>query len=57
MPRYSAQVTLHLDEFYAPDDGASNEFVDAFITKLAQASEQMIVEVTWGEVDYDITRY
>lgn len=55
MPRYHARVTLHLDEFYAPDHGASEQFVEAFISRLADASEQMINEVTWGEVDYDVT--
>ena len=55
MPRYHANVTLHLDEFYAPDHGAAQAFIDAFISRMADASERSITEVTWNDVDYNIT--
>lgn len=54
MPRYHAKVTLHLDELYAPDHGAAEEYVKRLIDRLTQASEEAINPVTWKKADYDL---
>lgn len=55
MPRYNARVTLHLDEFYAPDSGAADEHVKRLIERLTTASEEAINPLTWHKAEHDLT--
>jgi hypothetical protein len=54
MKKYSASITLFVDEFEASDREQAREIVNAYIDHLVEITEVNEGKLTWGGVDFSV---